>query len=129
MAADCNKDSRANQAETPACFLKWRFRRWVWAGAFTRIFKMLSEDPDFEFAMIDGSASDEIVRAGAASLLESLGYEVITAASGTEAISILEKGSRSSFVHWHNRRLDFNRPGYAEKSIVPDGRFDRGWST
>ncbi len=41
--------------------------------------------------MIDGSAS-EIVPAGAASLLESLGYEVITAASGTEAISILEKG-------------------------------------
>ena len=30
------------------------------------------------------------------------GYEVITAGSGTEAISILEKGRRSSFVHRHN---------------------------
>jgi hypothetical protein len=24
--------------DTPACFLKRRFRRWVWAGPFTRIF-------------------------------------------------------------------------------------------
>jgi transposase len=34
-----------------------RFRRWVLAGAFTRIFNMLSDDPDFEFGMIDGTIS------------------------------------------------------------------------
>ena len=34
-----------------------RFRRWVLADAFTRIFNMLSDDPDFEFAMIDGTIS------------------------------------------------------------------------
>ena len=28
-----------------------RFRRWVLADAFTRIFNMLSDDPDFEFAL------------------------------------------------------------------------------
>ena len=32
-----------------------RFRRWVLADAFTRIFNILSDDPDFEFAMIDGA--------------------------------------------------------------------------
>ena len=32
-----------------------RFRRWVLADAFTCIFNMLSDDPDFEFAMIDGT--------------------------------------------------------------------------
>jgi transposase len=34
-----------------------RFRRWVLAGVFTRIFNRLSDDPDFEFAMIDGTIS------------------------------------------------------------------------
>ena len=34
-----------------------RFRRWVLADAFTRIFNILSDDPDFEFAMIDGTIS------------------------------------------------------------------------
>ena len=32
-----------------------RFRRWVKAGAFERIFKALSSDADFEYAMIDGT--------------------------------------------------------------------------
>jgi CheY-like chemotaxis protein len=36
---------------------------------------------------------DEIVRTTIASMLESLGYDVITAASGAEGISILEKGT------------------------------------
>jgi transposase len=34
-----------------------RFRRWVKADAFYRIFKALSEDADFEYAMIDGTIS------------------------------------------------------------------------
>jgi transposase len=34
-----------------------RFRRWVLAGAFSLIFNALSDDPDFEFAMIDGTIS------------------------------------------------------------------------
>lgn len=34
-----------------------RFRRWVLAGAFSLIFNALSGDPDFEFAMIDGTIS------------------------------------------------------------------------
>jgi transposase len=34
-----------------------RFRRWVLADAFTHIFNALSDDPDFEFAMMDGTIS------------------------------------------------------------------------
>jgi transposase len=34
-----------------------RFRRWGLAAAFTRIFNMLSDDPDFAFGMIGGTIS------------------------------------------------------------------------
>ena len=32
-----------------------RFRRWVRAGIFERIFERLSGEPDFEYALIDGT--------------------------------------------------------------------------
>jgi len=32
-----------------------RFRRWVLAGVFTRIFNALSDDADFEYGMIEGT--------------------------------------------------------------------------
>ena len=32
-----------------------RFRYWVEAGVFQRIFDALSDEPDMEFAMIDGT--------------------------------------------------------------------------
>ena len=32
-----------------------RFRRWVKADAFYRMFRALAEDADFEYAMIDGT--------------------------------------------------------------------------
>jgi transposase len=43
-----------------AAFGNWnsifkRFRRWALSGAFERIFSSLSGDPDFEYAMIDGT--------------------------------------------------------------------------
>jgi len=32
-----------------------RFRRWTLKGVFERLFKLLSGDPDFEYALIDGT--------------------------------------------------------------------------
>src|SRR5271168_2920797 len=46
--------------DLPPSFGNWnstfrRFRRWAQKGVFERIFKALSEDPDFEYVMIDGT--------------------------------------------------------------------------
>ena len=46
--------------DLPAAFGTWssvwkRFRRWALKGVFERIFEELSQDPDFEYALIDGT--------------------------------------------------------------------------
>lgn len=46
--------------DLPPQFGKWgsvwkRFRRWAEKGVFERIFLTLSGDPDFEYALIDGT--------------------------------------------------------------------------
>src|SRR4051812_1797873 len=46
--------------DLPGDFGRWnsvfqRFRRWVKGGVFERIFGCLSDEPDFEYAMIDGT--------------------------------------------------------------------------
>jgi transposase len=46
--------------DLPNEFGRWnsvfqRFRRWVRAGIFERIFERVSNDPDFEYALIDGT--------------------------------------------------------------------------
>jgi transposase len=46
--------------DLPETFGKWgsvwkRFRRWALRGEFKRIFAALSDDPDFEYALIDGT--------------------------------------------------------------------------
>ena len=46
--------------DLPPAFGKWnstfqRFRRWAKTGVFERLFEQLSEDPDFEYALIDGT--------------------------------------------------------------------------
>ena len=46
--------------DLPSDFGKWntiyrRFRDWARAGVFERIFKALSDEPDLEMAMIDGT--------------------------------------------------------------------------
>ena len=46
--------------DLPALFGPWntvfkRFRYWVEADVFQRIFEAVSEEPDMEFAMIDGT--------------------------------------------------------------------------
>ena len=46
--------------DLPVAFGNWnstfqRFRRWAKAGVFERLFEALSEEPDFEYALIDGT--------------------------------------------------------------------------
>jgi transposase len=46
--------------DLPSGFGNWnsvfqRFRRWVRAGVFDRIFERVSDEPDFEYALIDGT--------------------------------------------------------------------------
>lgn len=46
--------------DLPLVFGNWnsvfqRFRRWVRRGVFDRIFERLSDEPDFEYALIDGT--------------------------------------------------------------------------
>jgi transposase len=46
--------------DLPACFGNWfavwkRFRRWALNGVFERLFQELSGEPDFEYALIDGT--------------------------------------------------------------------------
>ena len=49
-----------HRRDLPNSFGKWssvwkRFRRWAIKGVFERIFAALSEDPDFEYALVDGT--------------------------------------------------------------------------
>ncbi len=46
--------------DLPLIFGNWnsvfkRFRRWAEKGVFERLFEVLSEEPDFEYALIDGT--------------------------------------------------------------------------
>src|ERR671921_1174048 len=46
--------------DLPSGFGRWnsvfqRFRRWVRAGVFERLFELLSDEPDFEYALVDGT--------------------------------------------------------------------------
>jgi transposase len=50
----------APRRDLPEAFGSWnsvfrRFRRWAQAGIFERLFQLLSGDPDFEYALIDGT--------------------------------------------------------------------------
>ena len=46
--------------DLPNMFGNWnsafrRFRRWAEAGVFDRLFEVISDEPDFEYALIDGT--------------------------------------------------------------------------
>ncbi len=46
--------------DLPPCLGDWnttfqRFRRWAKKGVFDKLFNALCDDPDFEYAMIDGT--------------------------------------------------------------------------
>lgn len=46
--------------DLPESFGKWssvwkRFRRWALKGVFEKLFQALSDEPDFEYALIDGT--------------------------------------------------------------------------
>ena len=47
--------------DLPSGFGHWnslfqRFRRWVKSGVFARVFAGLSDEPDFEYALVDGTS-------------------------------------------------------------------------
>jgi signal transduction histidine kinase/ActR/RegA family two-component response regulator len=89
---------------------------------------------------------DEIVRATVAAMLESLGYTVVTAAGGAEALKILEEGTRIDLLFTDvvmpgpigGRKLAERAgalipglkvlftSGYTENAIVHNGRLDPG---
>jgi len=46
--------------DLPGVFGRWnsvfqRFRRWARTGVFERVFASLSDEPDFEYALVDGT--------------------------------------------------------------------------
>jgi transposase len=50
----------AQWRDLPSAFGRWnsvvqRFRRWVKGGVFERVFGCVSDEPDFEYALIDGT--------------------------------------------------------------------------
>src|SRR3712207_5636569 len=52
--------TRSPWRDLPRGFGNWnsvfqRFRRWVRAGVFERLFERVSDEPDFEYALIDGT--------------------------------------------------------------------------
>jgi CheY-like chemotaxis protein len=89
---------------------------------------------------------DEIVQATVASMLEDLGYTVLPALSGTEALAILEKGAKVDLLFTDvvmpgavsGRQLAERAvelapglkvlftSGYTENAIVHNGRLDPG---
>ena len=88
---------------------------------------------------------DEIVRATVASMLSDLGYKVLTAASGAEALALLEQGEKPDLLFTDvvmpgmggrqlaeravailpSLRVLFTS-GYTENAIVHNGRLDSG---
>ena len=60
--------------DLPSDFGHWnsvfqRFRRWVKGGVFARVFECLSDEPDFEYALVDGTIVPAHQKASGAKIL------------------------------------------------------------
>ena len=60
--------------DLPSDFGNWnsvfqRFRRWVKGGVFERVFACLSDEPDFEYALVDGTIVTVYQKASGAKIL------------------------------------------------------------
>ena len=60
--------------DLPSDFGHWnsvfqRFRRWVKGGVFARVFECLSDEPDFEYALVDGTIVTVHQKASGAKIL------------------------------------------------------------
>lgn len=98
-----------------------RFRRWVRTGVFERIFERLSAEPDFEYALIDGTIVSAHQKASG--VKDPMGHRTAERRLGIAFGALL--GDKAFDVDWLRAELDAR----GAAAVIPPrttrkGRFD-----